>query len=38
MPGQEGQVQDNKHGGKNELKPHFCFLVECCAVPKSKMP
>ena len=32
MPGPEGQVQDNKHGGKNELKPHFRSLLECCAV------
>jgi hypothetical protein len=31
MPGVEGQVQGNKHGDKNELKPHFRSLLEYCA-------
>jgi hypothetical protein len=37
MPGPEGHVQNYQHCGKNELKPHFRFLLVCAALPEPIM-
>jgi hypothetical protein len=38
MPGPEGQVQANEHGGESELKPHLCSVLEFVpSLPRASM-